>query len=48
MPERSPRGVGRRLEDRQRGGLGGIFEMSSARSITLVGLTLGLGGGNGR
>ena len=47
-PEHSPRRVGRRLEDRQRGGLGGIFEMFSARSMTLVRITLGLGGGNGR
>ena len=48
MPEHSPRRVGRRLEDRQRGGLGGIFEISSARSMALVGATLGPGGGNGR
>ena len=48
MPERSPRRVGQRLGDRQRGGLGGIFELSSASSMALVGATLGLGGGNGR
>lgn len=48
MTERSPRRVGRRVQDRQRGGLGGIVEMSSAGLITLVGVTLGLGGGNGR
>lgn len=48
MPERRPRRVGRRAEDRRRGGLGGIFEMSSARSMALVVATLRLGGGNGR
>ena len=48
MPERSPRRVGRRFEDRQRGGLGGILELSSTRSMALVGATLGPGGGNDR
>ena len=48
MPERSPRRVGRRLEDRRRGGLGGIFAMSSSGFLAQVGLTLELGGGNGR
>ncbi len=48
MPERSPRRVGRRFEDRQRGGLGGILELPSAKSMALVEATLGPGGGNDR
>ena len=48
MPERSPRRVGRRFEDRQRGGLGGSLELPSAKSMALVEATLGPGGGNDR
>ena len=48
MAEHGPRGVGRRLPDGQRGGLGGNPGLLAVLAAVRVGVTLVLGGGNVR
>jgi len=48
MAEHGPRRVGRRAENGQRGGLGGIFAAGQVLAVPPVDVTLVAGGGHGR
>ena len=48
MAEQGPRRVGRRAENGQRGGLGGIFGAGQVFAVPPVDVTLVAGGGHGR